>query len=140
MSLKQVCKEQLKRLPANLPNGPESDTDRRCYLEAFERHARSETHATRVIDSLIETSMFYPKIPELVAACEYIAGDAVPGGCPVCRDEPWVTGEREVRGEKVTAAGRCNCDRGRYFAARDAERKQPGSDRSGMRTAAEVAR
>ena len=103
--------------------GPDNDNDRKAYIDAFEKHARSEVHAARVIDSLIETCQFYPRIPELIDACNYIGGDALPPPCGVCGGEPWVS---VTSPEGIDYAGRCGCERGIFLKRRDRERRETG--------------
>lgn len=104
-------------------------------VKALTARARSEVHATRVVDSLVESCQFWPTVAEIVTACEYISGDSLPPGCPACSSDPWIHTEREVRGQLVNVSSRCDCERGRYFAARDKERRG-GNDKSlGMRKA-----
>lgn len=123
MTLRQACAKQLDRIPKNLPGAPDSDSDKKLYLGAFEKHARSESHAQRVIDSIVESAVFYPKIPELIEACEYISGDNLPTGCPICHGEPWISGTKKFKGREYDCAVRCSCERGKYLLARDRERQ-----------------
>jgi hypothetical protein len=122
MTLRAICKREMERIPRNLAGGPDNPSDLRGYVDAFERHCANETHAKRVIDSLIETCQFYPRIAEIVTMCKAIdplEGGVLPPGCAKCGGEAWVAGE--INGHEC--AMRCDCERGKYLRARDRERR-----------------
>ncbi len=102
---------------------------------ALEKHAASDEHADRIVEALMRGT-FRPTPAEIAA----IAGDcrrneSLPAGCDICQGEPWVTVEKiqwefpkakeEARGKQYIASGsrRCECDKGRWFRAKDAENK-----------------
>ena len=118
----KIAKEQLSRL-RGMPGDPKEAEDLAAALKERRRAllngARSEVHARRIVDSLLDTCQFFPTVSEIREACEYIAGDVLPDGCAECRGAPFVT----VTRNGVEGAGRCSCERGRYLAARDRERK-----------------
>lgn len=121
MTLRKICQRELERIPSNLVNGPETASDIRLYVDAFERNCVSEMHAKRVVDSLVEICQFYPKIADIVTMCKSIdarAGETMPPGCQTCNGEHWIIITRN--GAQGTA--RCSCERGRFLAARDRER------------------
>ncbi len=117
MTLRAICKRELERIPRNLVGGPDNSSDQRAYVDAFERNCVNETHAKRVVDSLIETCTFYPKIADIVTMCKSIdtrAGETLPAGCATCKGELWIVVTRGT----YEGTSRCSCERGRFLAAR----------------------
>jgi hypothetical protein len=64
-------------------------------VEAMCAHARSESHASRVAQSLLETCIFLPSVSNLINACEYTPDDetlvSTRKDCPYCMGDGWRT-------------------------------------------------
>lgn len=119
-ALRTACAQQLKRIPSNLPNKPETEDDRKTYLETFAKYAKSPIHAQQVMDVLIETCEFYPKVSQIVTMCQQISGSMeLPPGCSRCNGDPYVVIERNG----TDVAARCECQRGKFLSAMDQARR-----------------
>jgi hypothetical protein len=109
-SMTTICRQQLGRIPSSLPGAPKEQSAQRSYVDIFARHANNELHAIRVIDHLLENSTFFPKISEIVTACNQIsatdqAAVKVRTSCKYCQG----SGYRVVNGEHgLSAAYPCN--------------------------------
>lgn len=112
------AKEQLRRC-AGMPGQPTDEIAIKERIKALCRFSRSETHLQRIMDSLVNTNQFFPTVSDIRDASEYISGDSVPNGCQRCSGEPFVSIQRGI----YSAAVRCECERGKYLAARDREKK-----------------
>jgi hypothetical protein len=115
---RKIAKEQLRRC-GGMPGQPDDEVAIDESIKALTGAARSKTHARRIVDSLLAQSQFFPTVAEILTTAEQIEGDELPAGCRECRGDPWITGERSG----VSCAVRCSCERGRYLAARDAEKR-----------------
>lgn len=113
----QFFKTQIRRF-AGMPGQPTDEIAIKERIKALERSARSETHAVRIVDSLLETNQFFPTVSDITQAAEYIGAENLPQSCEKCKGEPFVI--REHNGAEY--AVRCTCERGQYLKRRDKER------------------
>lgn len=115
---RDFAKNQLRRCGGMVAQ-PSDDVALAERVSTLERCSRSEEHCQRIIDSILHTNQFFPTVSDLVQASEYISGESTPQGCGRCAGANWVVVVRNG----YDGAARCDCERGRYLANRDRERK-----------------
>src|SRR4051794_3759271 len=131
-NLKDECR-RLSSLPLLLPADPRAaEAAAKEIMRALLRHCQSDEHVSDVITTFLEDQRDWRNpVAELVQIARTTQrADAPQAGCDVCflgaesntgeiRWATHVTGERHG----YTYAARCNCERGQWLAARDAERQ-----------------
>src|SRR5258708_1163055 len=90
-NMRSICAQALKRIPTNIAGKPETEDERRSYIDAFAKYVKSPLHAQQVVDLLIETCEFYPKVSQIVTTCQQVEGSMeLPPGCPRCNGDAYV--------------------------------------------------
>lgn len=125
-------KTECKRLAAAVMIEPKSAEGKREVVDALLRNCQSDEHVTSVMTAFLEGSRECQNlIAELVSIARRTqTTDQAPAGCDTCLLGPdletgemrWAPHVAVVTGSN-TAATRCSCDRGRWFAAKDVERR-----------------
>lgn len=95
---------QLIQKLSGLPGAKDKD-QMGLRAETLRNKARGPAHAARVVQSLLESSEFFPTVRALVEACEYTPDDAqvavLRKNCRHCNGDGW----RSVDGPYETSAG-----------------------------------
>ncbi len=140
---KACCLKQVKRLAVAPLFRPTTEQAAKDWLDTLMRHCQSDDHAEAVMTEFLSTATDSqnPLADMAAIARRTEKHDIAPPGCWRCEIGPDVeTGEMrwahhvptEVRG--YTCAGRCQCARGEWLAAKDKERKREAGRESGIRT------
>jgi hypothetical protein len=127
------ARKQAARLQASPMLQPQTDEGCREIVDCLMRHCQSAEHAaavmTQVLDSALEVKGPITAWIASIARGSQVA-DQAPAGCEHCYLGPDInTGEVRwafhvsiTSRYGITSAGRCTCERGRWLAAKDAER------------------
>lgn len=88
----------------------------------LERLAKSDEHATEIVDRLLLNAKFRPTPADISETCRLLSQskEVLPAGCAECVGADYVI----VEVEGNTAAKRCRCDRGRRLLEIDKARKE----------------
>jgi hypothetical protein len=129
------ARAQAARLQANPILAPQSDAGRTELIDCLMRNCQSSEHCAAAMTALLDGSIEFPREMETTTArLAFCArrlqiAETAPAGCDRCYLGPDVTtGEirwyAHVPGERngYTYAARCDCERGKWLAARDRER------------------
>ena len=124
---RQVAQRQAARLQACPMLVPQSDEGRREVVDSLLRNCQSEEHCVAVLTEFLDTALHVQNVTAELAAIARRTqrSDQAPAGCAQCDlgpdpfsgEQRWAAHLAEERG-----ARRCECDRGRWLAAREHER------------------
>ena len=121
----EVILPQIKRLAGKAKFPGFEVTGQLELARIAKEHARDLTHLREVITEISETWDHCPDAGELKAALKGASGRQtteadLPAACSACKGRPWVIAE--MGGYEY--AKRCDCARGLFLAAKDAERRK----------------
>ncbi len=97
----------------------------------LESSADDDAHAERIVEAWLKDNCDRPTPADLkrLAAQTRQRETGPPAGCSMCHGEPWVFEDVVIYGDRITAAGRCNCARGQWFSAKDHEHEAQSRQR-----------
>jgi hypothetical protein len=130
---RSMAQKQAARLQACAMLAPQSDEGRKEVIECLLRHCQSEEHAAETMTKFLDGALHVQNLTAELAALarETQRQEEPPVGCQECYLGPDVsTGEvrwaAHVGFERdgLWFSHRCSCPRGRWLAAKDAERAQ----------------
>lgn len=116
---RKFCDKQIERFMVYETSFPKQLAGVRVLSEALMKHAKSEDHARRTVDQILETSEFCPMPGVIREVAESLPiTSPAPAACSQCGGREWV----HVVISGYDSERRCDCALGRHYAAADAER------------------